>query len=218
MKFQYVFVVFIFLSLQIFFQSEILAVSTYEVGSKLYVLSEKGLNLRESASPESKKLVLLTYGSQVLVVNKYPTKEFKSDGISGKWVEVQFKSFKGFVFDGYLSNYIAPQKGCKNFKDYLTKNLGPGKKEIVSAGDYEGQTAIRFSKSILFLGEGGDTFDLFFPGISMEELYLIGKSCREIKAAKYELDETGAFSEIQGNLENRMYLDENGVVLFRKTM
>lgn len=209
---------FLLVVIQLSFFGPLQALSNYEIRTKLFVLSENGLNLREESSPEGKKLTLVPYGATVTVVALSPEATFNADGISGRWVKIQYKSFSGFVFDGFLSTFAAPKKGCRNFKDYLSYVIGPGKKETIAAGDYEGQSAIRFGKNILYMGEGGDTFDLYFPGISIEELFLIGKLCREIKAKKLVLAEGGEFSEGFGNFENRMYLDENHVVIFRRML
>ncbi|TGL58151.1 SH3 domain-containing protein [Leptospira ognonensis] len=209
---------FLMIVIQLSFLGPMQALSNYEIGDKLSVLSEKGLNLRESSSPDGKKLTLVPYGASITVVGLHPDATFTTEGISGRWVEILYKSYKGFVFDGYLSAFAAPQKGCRSFKEYLSKAVGPGKKETVAAGDYEGQSAIRYGKNILYMGEGGDTFALYFPGISIEELFLIGKLCREVRAKKLALEGSGEFSEGFGNLENRMYLDENGVVIFRRTL
>lgn len=192
------------------------AVGDYQSGSTLYVLAERGLNLRDTASQSGKKLTLIPFGSIVTVKTPLTEQPMIVDGISGNWVEISYRKWSGFAFDGFLSNFKAPPKGCKSFKDYLTKTFGKGKEEVVPAGDYEGRSAIRFGTNILYMTEGGSTWDLYFPGITMGELYLIGKACKEIHSKTYKLEPSGEFGEGFGMAMNSMYEDENGVVVFRR--
>lgn len=199
------------------FSMEIFAIGDYQPGSELYVIAERGLNLRDNASPSGKKLILIPFGAKVKVGVRLTENPMTADGISGYWAEITYNKKTGFAFDGYLSEFKAPPKGCKSFKDYLTKTFGKGKEETVPAGDYEGRSAIRFGSNILYLTEGGSTWDLYFPGISMEELFLIGRACKEVQSKTLKLEPSGEFGEGFGMLMNSMYKDENGVVIFRRT-
>lgn len=199
--------------------NSIFSVSSYEVGSKLFVLSEKGLNLRESPQANGKKVTLVPYANQVEILEISKANPYVSEGIQGHWIKVSHKKFTGYVFDGYLSHFRPPKPGCKNFKEYLEFNFGKGKEGPVSAGDYEGRNAISYKPNILYLTEGGDPFSLFFPGISKEELFLVGKLCKQVESASFKLDTEGAFSEgFRIYLQNRIYSDENGVSIFHRDL
>ncbi|TGL75940.1 SH3 domain-containing protein [Leptospira jelokensis] len=197
------------------------AISYYDNGETLTVMAEKGLNLRDKPSAKGKKLTQIPLGGQVKVLSKKETKPETIDGIKGYWIEVSFQTSKGYVFDGFLSRLPSPPKQCKGLKDYLTKSYGPSKLETISMGDYEGKSAYRYKQSILYMTEGGDTFDLYFPEISMEEMYLLGKLCREFTGDTFTLDGSNAFTAPSKNKQElmiRIYQDENGVTILRKDL
>ena len=201
------------------FTFSIQAIGDYEPGEKLFTLSEKGLNLRDKPNANGKKVTLIPFASELTIISKNKANQYSSDGITGHWVEVKYKNFTGFVFDGYLTHILPPTLSCKNFKEFLSKSIGGGKAETIAAGDYEGLSAIRFGKNILYMTEGGDTFTIYFPGISMEELFLIGKICKEISAKTLLLDANGSFGEIfNNNFTNQLYKDENGVTMFLRSI
>ncbi|EOQ88659.1 SH3 domain protein [Leptospira yanagawae serovar Saopaulo str. Sao Paulo = ATCC 700523] len=197
------------------------AISYYDNGETLTVMAEKGLNLRDKPSTNGKKVTQIPLSAQVKVLSKKETKTETIEGIKGYWIEVSFQKSKGYVFDGFLSRLPSPPKPCKSLKDYLTKTYGSSKLETISMGDYEGKSAYRYKQSILYMTEGGDTFDLYFPEISMEEMYLIGKLCKEFTGNTFTLDESNAFTAPSKNkpeLMIRIYQDENGVTILRKDL
>lgn len=210
---------FLILATIILFYFPLFAISDYETGAKLNVLTKNGINLRDNPSSNGKKLVLIPFGSQLEVVKTNKSNPYSSEGINGFWIEVKYKKFTGYVFDGYLSKFPAPQSGCKSFKDYLDKKIGKGKKSVVSSGDYEGRSATIYPNNILYMTEGGSEFEIHFPGISKEEMYLIGKNCKEINSTSWTLDDQGAFHDTyQDQYESTIDSDENGVTIFSRKL
>lgn len=197
------------------------AISYYDTGEMLTVMAEKGLNLRDKPSAKGKKVIQIPMGGRVKVISKKETKPETIDGIKGFWIEVNYQTWKGYVFDGFLSRLPSPPRNCKSLKDYLTKSYGSSKLETIAMGDYEGRSAYRYNQSILYMTEGGDSFDLYFPEISKEELYLIGKLCNEFGGETFELNGSNAFnvpSKQSQEMMIRIYQDENGVTILRKEL
>ena len=93
----------------------------------MYIASAKGLRLREAPNLESKNKITIPYGelitilesdNKIEIINGVDTlcerKHNNScfgiggwvtiNGISGRWVEVNWKDYTGYAFDGYLMN------------------------------------------------------------------------------------------------------------------
>ena len=83
----------------------------------LFVIAPNGLNLR--ATPNGKKLLTIPYNVKVERLDKesYGTlivEEIKGFNISGDWVKVKYDGQIGCVFDGYLTQFLLPEKGIES--------------------------------------------------------------------------------------------------------
>jgi len=70
-----------------------------------FITAKAGLNLREFANRNSKKIILVPFQSRVdlLQIDENATTE-TIDGIQGKWVKIKFEGVEGWAFDSYISN------------------------------------------------------------------------------------------------------------------
>ncbi|NPV01963.1 MAG: SH3 domain-containing protein [Brevinematales bacterium] len=78
----------------------------YSAGDTLYVLSQNGVNLRESPSLDGTKVTNVPHGCKVTILeNPLPANMWTTDKISGYWVKVEAMGKTGWLFDGFLSLY-----------------------------------------------------------------------------------------------------------------
>lgn len=86
----------------------------YTKGDTLYVLARKGLNMRAMPNNQATLIKELAYGTLLVITNDsifdaYQIEDIKNFYIQGNWVNVCDKNNTcGYVFDGYLSKFIAP--------------------------------------------------------------------------------------------------------------
>lgn len=106
----------------------------------LFVMAPSGLKMR--ATPNGKKLLIISYNAKVERLDKesYGTltvEEIKGFNISGDWVKVKYNGQIGYVFDGYLTQFVLPEKGIEyedyktytsEYDYYLKKNFKPSSK------------------------------------------------------------------------------------------
>lgn len=120
----------LFFLLIIFISNSILA---YNPGDQLTNLYVGGLNLRKEPAKDSRLLATIAYGEtvQFLEITK---NRFETDNLKGFWIKVKYKNKEGYLFDGYLTSFPAPDikyiKGEAEItmQDYLNQYLqGKGK-------------------------------------------------------------------------------------------
>ncbi len=169
-------------------------IADYNVGDELNVLAPSGLVLRETASPQGKKLGTVLLGETVTVLPEkfkkvaHTVVEFKGYNIRGFWVKVRHGNREGYVFDGYLSRYKAPgsieSKGAQadfSFAEqYLlahTERRGERIKLPKIGDNYERYKQVFKNKAEVEVNiEGPDFYQITFePGLTLEEAYLIGR-------------------------------------------
>jgi hypothetical protein len=176
------------------------SIGAYKAGDKLNVHAASGLVLRDTPSPTGKKLITLSYGTQITVLAEgfrktpFSVEVVKGFTIKGFWVKVRTaKGQEGFVFDGYLSKYKTPASlpngddpkdpgGMMSIQErYLIHHSAP-KGPKVELERYE-TTYQHFKQSYangdeveVNAGEGGSEYTIRFnKGVTIEEAYLIGK-------------------------------------------
>lgn len=103
--------------------------SRFKEGETLYVWALNGLNMRKLPDAKSEKIAALPYGEKVIVqanigiIVAHEVEEFKDFKVKGVWLLVKYGDKEGFVFDGYLSRLVAPEKGATYSIDfYVEKN------------------------------------------------------------------------------------------------
>lgn len=164
------------------------AITGYADGDELYVLALSGLKLRDK--PHGDKVVAtINYGDKLLVTGK-PTQDysFESEGIKGYWIKVTFGSKTGFVFDGFLSRYPAPEKSAKGLDDYATKSFKAMTKKTITgvSNCFEQGTSTNYAQffqaktGTVVVVEGdyyeGWTYELTLPSCTLEEGWLIARA------------------------------------------
>ena len=80
-------------------------------------MAPSGLKMR--VTPNGKKLLTIPYNAKVERLDKesYGTltvEEIKGFNISGDWVKVKYDGQIGYVFDGYLTQFLLPEKGINS--------------------------------------------------------------------------------------------------------
>lgn len=107
------------------------AIDWYSEGDTLYNWANGGLNIRAEYNKSGNVLGIIPYGEPVVVVSMdhlsgYPKKTVRIGifngeiELSGDWVKVSYNGITGYVFDGYLSRFLAPEKSINNFYPYST--------------------------------------------------------------------------------------------------
>jgi len=110
----------------------------YKIGDSLFVNSNGGLNIRESANTNSKIIGLLNFGERVFIKSKAKNEnQIKIGLMKGNWVKVKTNKFEGFIFDAFISKLPKVQKYHKTefdedescfmntMKEYIFKELIP---------------------------------------------------------------------------------------------
>lgn len=177
--------------------SALFAVGPYKAGDKLYVLAQNGLAFREKPDPNAAKISTLKNGSPLIVQaadlkkHAYTVTEFKGYTIKGFWVKVKtWDNKEGYVFDGYLSKYQAPEKVILDEhvdgqftlpEQYMMVHVKrKGKKINLPKGetryDHYKQQYVNGAEVEVNTGEGGSQYTIQFEkGITPEEAYLIAR-------------------------------------------
>lgn len=186
--------------LHIFLPLMTYSIGPYKAGDKLNVHAVSGLVLRETASPNGKKIATLSYGAQITVLpdalrkTAFSVEVVKGFSIKGYWVKVRAASGQtGFVFDGYLSRYKMPSslpngddpndpEGIMSIQERYLVAHATRKGPKVELEKYE--TTYQHFKQLyangdeveVNAGEGGSEYIIRFnKSVTMEEAYLIGK-------------------------------------------
>lgn len=84
----------------------------------LYVLAPNGLNFRSGPQVSDEKLLTLPYGTPLVLLTPPPKPTLSVDKIPGGMARVSHVGTQGYVFDGYLSPFPAPETGI-TLEDYV---------------------------------------------------------------------------------------------------
>jgi len=82
--------------------------SNFDKGQVLNVMAPSGLRMR-TAPQNGKTIKIIPYGAAITVIEEDQIIEEKIDWITGNWIKVQHEGDVGYVFDGFLSDFPAPQ-------------------------------------------------------------------------------------------------------------
>ena len=198
MKYKIVFLLFLYSAVS-FAQK-----SRFSENETLYVWALNGLNMRKLPDAKSEKIAALPYGEKVTVqanigiIVAHEVEEFKDFKVHGVWLLVKYGDKEGFVFDGYLSRLVAPEKNRKysvdayikqnykkigkpSFSTYIDPNtiITITKKEYKdhSKGDgwysYFYSSGIKDATSFSENASGGETF---FDNSTLYEGYIFAKT------------------------------------------
>lgn len=177
------------------------AINSYMEGDTLHVWADGGLTIRETNAVSGKKITIIPYGEKVVVLETmlYPEPSdsvsfFESwkdaDGqqyigylLKGRWVKIKYKGIYGFVFDGYLSHFPAPQsygeKGYENLTAYLERVFGIKDQQSRSGDEYV-MKEVYYGKGITSKSLGTKTANVkyIFPNFSIQEALILIKNSK----------------------------------------
>lgn len=168
----------------------------------LYVGTLSGLNLRSRPDPKSDVIKLVEYGEKLEISDKTEVR-YEADGIEGKWYKAKYNEAEGFVFSGYLLDFVPPAfVASGSFEKYLPGHFQPidekqayaikydevtyermltpvpaEKVEIENESDafeiLEKYQGGRYFKEVI--GYEGSTKTIFLPDLDMREGFLMMK-------------------------------------------
>jgi len=100
-----------------FSQSKFYGYSEYCPGDTLHVLAQTGLLLRKLPNSNGEKIATLPFGAALTVLTddlpkvSHQVEAFPNFELAGHWVKVRTaKGKEGYVFDGFLSRFAAPER------------------------------------------------------------------------------------------------------------
>lgn len=68
-----------------------------------WVISEEGLNMRETPNEKAKKMYTIPFGAEIVFIEEIG-EEVSIDDAVGKWSKVKWNNKEGWVFGGFLNN------------------------------------------------------------------------------------------------------------------
>ncbi|HAS44380.1 MAG TPA: hypothetical protein DCS93_28135 [Microscillaceae bacterium] len=167
-----------------------------------YVLAPSGLNLRQTASTSSKKIARLPYGAQVNYLAGVPSQMIMVDNIKGGMAKVSYQGKVGYVFEGYLSKFVAPKKyiEVKKYAQILRKS---GLQVMTETGnkDYDGYQ--QFNNAI------------HIPTQSWTEAFIVAKQLFGIPAKLHFPDRGSAVKQKIDNPDKKSYAWTDQMVVNR---
>ncbi len=155
-------------------------------GETLFVFAKSGLNLRQSPSSSAAVVTTAPYGAGLQVVKDDTAPVAMTfEGLSGRWVRVQYDEKTGYAFSGLTGTRPAPKEG-ESYQDYIYRVYGPVQEEIihmsretVNMDDQKGwkeDFILKNGAKHLASGYYAGSFDEFhLPDTSMEEAFLAAK-------------------------------------------
>ena len=82
--------------------------SNFDKGQILNVIAPSGLRMR--VSPQvGKTIKIIPYGASLTVLEEDKIIEDRVEWVTGNWIKVSYDGDTGYVFDGFLSDFPAPQ-------------------------------------------------------------------------------------------------------------
>lgn len=142
---------------------------TKVAGKKLnfaYVVSEKGLRMREKPSTRAKSVDSIAYGTRVAIIDVVG-EIVELGGRRGQWVNAKFGSVKGYLFDGFLTKL--PPPALLNKQNLKTEQLAAAQDEALSRY-YE----LAKSKGIDVIYEE-ESSTLIIPSDDLKEVYFLSR-------------------------------------------
>src|SRR4030042_4330008 len=101
-----------------------LIISCKNEKQKLWIISEKGLHLREKPDLLSKSIILIPFGEEITKLNDTEI-EASVDKIGGNWINVNYNNNHGWVFDAFVNPFVKYNKLRGSISAYgLSENHG----------------------------------------------------------------------------------------------
>ncbi len=149
----------------------------YMEGAQLRVTAKSGLKLREEPSLNSRVFTTMDWGDEVIILNTMNFERSQTiELVEGNWVYVSYNGFKGFTFDGFLSDLPLPESNFDLFELIdLTYDVVEQRDSILSEEGSEQKVRIYANGFELrnFYGEGGSFTELVLPQTRLSEAYML---------------------------------------------
>jgi hypothetical protein len=186
--------------------------TTTSDSSTYHVMATSGLKMR--ATPSGKKLLTIPYNGEVEKINDgksygdLTVTEIKDFKIKGEWVKVRYDGQEGFVFSGFLTQFLMPdldmkydyEKYSSEFEAYFDKKFNQ-KGEKFNLRTYDGQGeacgySVEYEEGHFYrhesCNESGGQYDIEIEGITLIEAYFVIKALdlnnmKEYKGKPFEL-------------------------------
>ena len=199
--------------------------NNYIEGARLQVIAKSGLKLREEPSLNSRVFTTMDWGEEVTVLNTMGFQRSQTiELVQGNWVYVEYRGFKGFTFDGFLSDLPLPASDFDLFelieltydvieqKDTVLTDIGQEQKIRIYENGFELRN---------FFSEGGTFTELVLPDTRLSEAYMLCQntipSFEEImKTIRVKRNENRQIIEYKGEYdftEIKIREEGNGVVV-----
>jgi hypothetical protein len=164
---------------------EFFSKADFQANDQAWVHAAKGLTLRESPDPKGKFLGLLTYGSEVNILeaadhaHTYAAEKYDNWQLEGHWIKVDANGKTGYVFEGYLAPFptIAeePEADRELLEWFYMPFAGLKGEKVIHKADHskgivEGGYTQAFADGARFeleLYEGGSSAFLHIPSAKM---------------------------------------------------
>lgn len=128
--------------------SRLKAMATKPAGT-YFILAPSGLNLRATSDPGSKKIMTIPYGAKITLLTPASASDMMVDNFPGGMAKVRYNNQEGYVFDGYISRFPAPEKQ-QDVKKYV-ENIRDNRQSVMYEhctrdhdGYYQDEEAITF--------------------------------------------------------------------------
>lgn len=169
-----------------------------------YVNATSGLSLRSGTNLQSKKILTLPYGAQVIHISSPEHTTMTVGGITGDMIEVEYQGAKGFVFDGYLTRLAPPQDG--ESVDGYAKRISTKENKVKV-------TTVKSPKGDTY----GMTTSIELPTKNWTEAYRITKELFDLPNS-LQLDLTSKkVSEVVGNVNKRKKIFKDEIAVNRSS-
>lgn len=196
-----------------------------------HVFAPSGLQLRASLQRRAKRLAIIPYGAK-LVVKKVSEQPFQSDWVKGNWAYVKYDTLEGYVFDGYLSTFPAPDtsrfENCESdypslLRDYVSLNFQPisprdtNQVDPQSGESFDLQTEQYFTDSLKLTTHQfntGSSTEFIIPNSHIEDIYVLLHALLQTCQDARELQDSLVFVK---NRKGRIYkiYDRSGFVILQ---
>ena len=151
--------------------------NNYMEGAVLQVIAKSGLKLREEPSLNARVFTTMDWGDEVTVLNTMGFERSQTiELVEGNWVYVSYQGFKGFAFDGFLSDLPLPASNFDLFelieltydvveyRDSVLSDLGSEQKVRIYENGFELRN---------FYSDGGTFTELVLPNTRLSEAYML---------------------------------------------
>lgn len=148
---------------------------TYIEGDVLKVNAKSGLLLREEPSLNARVFTKMKFGDEVRVLNTLNfDRQQTIELVEGNWVFVEFNGFKGFAFDGFLSDLPLPASTFDLFELIeLTYDVIEQTDTIVSGQEKSVSVYDNGFEINSFYGNGGEYKEVKLANTRIAEAYVM---------------------------------------------